>query len=108
MKKKWNIISQIIAVILFMWSLYELFVVTSRLNYTLSTGQRIGILQKSVGTYGGVIKGLYVTYLTAFIAVFAGVALMYEKKSGWITATIASVLYTGFFLVNSRNNLVGE
>ncbi len=108
MKKKWIIISRVISVILFMWSLYVLFDVTTRIYTNMHTGLRTGALRAENVGYGHLVKSFYIIYLTAFIALYAGIALMYEKKQGWIFAIIACMLYTGSMLISARNNLIIE
>jgi hypothetical protein len=100
MKKKWTIVSQIIAILLFAWSLFVLYNVTSRLNFVLRSGEKV-----SSGHLG---KVFYIKYLIVFIALYGSIALMNGKKNGWMFTIIASVLYAGFMLVSARNSLIGE
>lgn len=106
MKKGWNITEKVIATILQGWSLFYLYSVSSGIYDRLHLGLSSGRITKDDMSYFELFKLFHSNYFIGLLALYAGLALMYDKKGGWIAAVASTLLYAGFFLVSGRNTMM--
>jgi len=106
MKKGWNITEKVIATILQGWSLFYLYSLTSGIYDRLHFGVNSGKITNEDVKFSEIFSLFHGNYFAGLLALYAGLVLMYDKKSGWVASVISTVLFTGFFLVSGRNILM--
>jgi len=108
MTKKWTITQNIIATILQAWALFFLYFFTDSIFSRLGGALHEGIVSQSNINYVKMF-GVYNTYyLSGILAGYGGLAMLYDKKWGWLASIAASLTFMVFMLMSARTGLTGN
>jgi len=102
MKKSWNIIEKVIATLLQAWALFYVYSLSSHNTET------VRLLSKSAVNYGLLIKAFHLNYLIGVLCFVGGIGLLYDKRWGWVSCIISTLVFTGLMLVSGRNGITTE
>ena len=108
MTKKWLITQNVIATILQAWALFFLYSFTDNIVGRLQSALHEGVINEKEINYVKMIGEYHLYYLSGILAGYAGLALMYDKKWGWLAAIASSLIFMGFTLVSARTGLASE
>lgn len=102
MKKSWTITEKVIATLLQAWAVYFVYSLTNGIS------DRLHFVTKVQMDYGLIISMFHMSYIIGILTFVAGVALLYDKKWGWLSCIICTILFAGFMLVSGRNGIQKE
>jgi len=94
MKRSWTITEKVIATLLQAWALFYVYSLTDSIVDRLH--------------YGIIISMFHMNYLAGILAFVGGVALLYDKRWGWLSCIICVIIFAGFMLVSGRNGIMKE
>lgn len=108
MTKKWTIIQNVIATILQAWALFFLYTFTDQILSQVKLGTAEGVIKSSDVNYFKMLQVYHVNYILGVLAFYGGLAMLYDKKGGWIASAASCLIVMGFMFVSGRNGLMAE
>ena len=97
-----NLIEKIIAIVVILWAVLELFSTLWTLNYLTSTGFEMKLLTWGNISFSKVFKNYHLNIIVPLLSIISAVFLVFHKRIGWIltiTGCIINVIsYTILFL----------
>lgn len=102
MKKSWNITEKIIATFIQAWSIFYLYSLVEHLP-----GILFFVRSQNVGL-GYYINTFLINYGIGILGFIGGVALLYEKKWGWVSCELCMLCFAILMLVTGREGLTNE
>jgi hypothetical protein len=102
MKKSWNITEKIISTLIQAWAVFYLYSITEHVQTMLKLSQ-----SGNLG-YGLLVATFFVNYSLGIMAFTGGVALLYDKKWGWVLCQLCLLCIAGLMLINGREGLINK
>ncbi len=108
MKKGWNITEKIICTILQGWALYYLYAITYEVYASGQKSLQMGLITHDNMKYGDLFRTMHIYYFMGLMCLYGGLALLYDRKGGWVASVTTTALFTGFLLVSGRNGIIKD
>ncbi|HWB28839.1 MAG TPA: hypothetical protein VG738_25370 [Chitinophagaceae bacterium] len=108
MKKGWNITEKVIATILQAWALFYLYLLTMAIYSKLQFGLQTGGIKKEDISFWELFRMFHFNYIAGLLCFYAGLMLLYDRKKGWVTSVISTIIFAGFMLVSGRNGVMKD
>lgn len=98
MNKRWNAIETVIATLLQAWALFFIYSLADNLHVAGGVSMPTGVW----------IKVYHINLLSGLLCFIGGIGLLYDKRWGWISSIISTLVFAGFMLVSGRNGITAE
>jgi hypothetical protein len=105
MTKKWMIIQNAVAALLLAWAVFFLYSFNVSAFSRLGAAMKEGVVKKTDVSFVKMASVYNVYYLCGILAGYAGIALLFEKKWGWLASLATSLIFLAFMLISVRDGL---
>lgn len=102
MKKSWNITEKIISTLIQAYAIFYLYSLTEHMQTMIKFAN-----SEDLG-FGLLFKTFFINYSLGILAFVGGVALLYDKKWGWVSSQLCLLCFAGLMLATGRNGVVNK